>query len=83
MHRRFAVTPSSIRIPVPVLRSVFVFFRRLLQCPSMSTPQDPPRRRKQKARRAKQLAAWRAKNPKKGEVRSEASPAAPAKRGSK
>jgi len=49
----------------------------------MSTPQDPPRRRKQKARRAKQLAAWRAKNPKKGEVRSEASPAAPDKHGSK
>jgi hypothetical protein len=29
----------------------------------MTTPQDPPRRRKQKARRTKQLAAWRAKNP--------------------
>ncbi len=29
----------------------------------MTTPQDPPVRRKQKARRAKQLAAWRAKNP--------------------
>ncbi len=28
----------------------------------MSTPQDPPVRRKQKARRAKQLAAWREKN---------------------
>jgi hypothetical protein len=27
----------------------------------MTTPQDPPVRRKQKARRAKQLAAWRAK----------------------
>jgi hypothetical protein len=27
----------------------------------MSTPQDPPVRRKQKARRTKQLAAWRAK----------------------
>jgi hypothetical protein len=27
----------------------------------MSTPQNPPRRRKQKARRAKQLAEWRAK----------------------
>lgn len=28
----------------------------------MTTPQDPPRRRKQKARRTKQLAAWRVKN---------------------
>jgi hypothetical protein len=28
----------------------------------MSTPQDPPVRRKQKARRAKKLAAWRVKN---------------------
>jgi hypothetical protein len=27
----------------------------------MSTPQDSPRRRKQKARRTKQLADWRAK----------------------
>ncbi len=27
----------------------------------MSTAQDPPRRRKEKARRSKQLAAWRAK----------------------
>lgn len=27
----------------------------------MSTPQDSPRRRKQKARRTKQLAEWRAK----------------------
>ena len=29
----------------------------------MTTPQDPPVRRKQKARRTKQLMAWRAKNP--------------------
>jgi hypothetical protein len=29
----------------------------------MSTPQNPARRRKQKARRTKQLAAWREKNP--------------------
>ena len=29
---------------------------------AMSTPQDPPVRRKQKARRAKKLAAWRLKN---------------------
>jgi hypothetical protein len=28
----------------------------------MSTPQEPMRRKKQKARRTKQLAAWRAKN---------------------
>jgi hypothetical protein len=28
----------------------------------MTTPQDPPVRRKQKARRAKQLQQWRAKN---------------------
>jgi hypothetical protein len=27
----------------------------------MTKPQDPPVRRKQKARRSKQLAAWRAK----------------------
>jgi ribosomal protein L32 len=27
----------------------------------MTTAQDPPRRRKEKARRAKQLAAWRLK----------------------
>jgi hypothetical protein len=27
----------------------------------MSTPQDSPKRRKQKARRTKQLAAWREK----------------------
>jgi hypothetical protein len=33
----------------------------------MTTPQNPPVRRKQKARRSKQLAEWRAKNPKKAE----------------
>jgi hypothetical protein len=33
----------------------------------MSTPQDPPVRRKQKARRSKQLAEWRAKQPKKAD----------------
>ena len=32
----------------------------------MSTPQDSPRRRKQKARRTKQLAEWREKQAKKG-----------------
>jgi hypothetical protein len=31
----------------------------------MSTPQDSPRRRKQKARRSKQLAEWRGKQEKK------------------
>jgi hypothetical protein len=34
----------------------------------MTTPQDPPRRRKQKARRSKQLAAWRAQNAEKKEA---------------
>jgi hypothetical protein len=29
----------------------------------MTTPQDSPKRRKQKARRTKQLATWREKNP--------------------
>lgn len=29
----------------------------------MSTPQDSPKRRKQKARRTKQLLEWRAKQP--------------------
>ncbi|MGH7296535.1 MAG: hypothetical protein ACRELB_16475 [Polyangiaceae bacterium] len=33
----------------------------------MSPPQDPPVRRKQKARRTKQLAEWRAKQAKKGD----------------
>lgn len=33
----------------------------------MSTPQDSPRKHKLKIRRAKQLAAWRAKHPKKAE----------------
>jgi hypothetical protein len=31
----------------------------------MTTPQEPGRRRKQKARRTKQLADWRAKQPEK------------------
>jgi hypothetical protein len=30
---------------------------------TMSTPQDSPRRKKQKIRRAKQLAKWREKHP--------------------
>ena len=37
----------------------------------MSTPQDPPRRRKQKARRTKQLAQWREKNAAKKEAKVE------------
>lgn len=32
-----------------------------IRCAIMSTPQDSPRRRKQKARRTKQLAEWREK----------------------
>jgi hypothetical protein len=36
------------------------------QC-GMSTPQDSPRRRKQKARRTKQLAEWREKKATAGE----------------
>jgi hypothetical protein len=42
----------------------------------MTTPQDPPVRRKQKARRTKQLAEWRAKQAKK-----EPTTSAPAKKG--
>jgi hypothetical protein len=34
----------------------------------MTTPQNPPVRRKQKARRTKQLAEWRAKQPAKPET---------------
>jgi hypothetical protein len=33
----------------------------------MTTPQEPARRRKQKARRTKQLADWRAKQPAKAD----------------
>jgi hypothetical protein len=33
----------------------------VLVCAIMSTPQDAPKRRKQKARRTKQLAEWREK----------------------
>ena len=39
----------------------------------MSTPQNPARRRKQKARRTKQLAAWREKNPPKKETKAKKS----------
>lgn len=41
----------------------------------MSTAQDPPVRNRQKRRRTKQLAAWRAKNPK----TQEQEPVAPSK----
>jgi hypothetical protein len=34
----------------------------------MSTPQDSPKRNKQKRRRTKQLAAWREKNPPKADA---------------
>lgn len=34
----------------------------------MTTPQEPAKRHKQKIRRTKQLAAWRAKQPAKTEV---------------
>lgn len=44
----------------------------------MTTAQDPPVRRKQKARRAKQLAQWRAKHPKKEAAPAGAKPATPA-----
>src|SRR5262249_18002206 len=37
--------------------------------PPLADPQDSPRRKKQKARRAKQLEAWREKNPKKEEAK--------------
>jgi len=33
----------------------------------MAAPQDPPKRRKKKARRTKKLAEWRARHPKKAE----------------
>ena len=39
----------------------------------MSTPQNPARRRKQKARRTKQLAAWREKNAAKPKTEAKAS----------
>jgi hypothetical protein len=45
----------------------------------MTTPQDSPKRRKQKARRTKQLETWRAKNPAKAEAEAPASPAKAAK----
>jgi hypothetical protein len=52
----------------------------------MTTPQDPPVRNKQKRRRAKQLAAWRAKHPqeaKKGSEKPAEKPAAAKKETSK
>jgi hypothetical protein len=49
----------------------------------MSTPQNPARRRKQKARRTKQLAAWRDKHPKKEESGGATAPTPGAARASK
>jgi hypothetical protein len=47
----------------------------------MTTPQDPPVRNKQKARRSKQLAAWRAANASATETTKAAAPkAAPKKK---
>jgi hypothetical protein len=43
----------------------------------MTTPQNPRRRRRQKARRTKQLAAWRDKNP----AATESAPEAAEKKG--
>jgi hypothetical protein len=45
----------------------------------MTTPQDSPKRRKQKARRTKQLEAWREKNPPKAEGAAAPAKAKPAK----
>jgi len=42
----------------------------------MTTPQDSPRRRKQKARRTKQLAKWREKNAGEAKKETKAAPAA-------
>jgi hypothetical protein len=41
----------------------------------MSTPQDSPKRRKQKARRTKQLAEWREKQATSPDKKSETKPA--------
>jgi hypothetical protein len=46
----------------------------------MSTPQDSPRRRKQKARRTKQLAEWRVKQEKTASSGAKAEPKAAAKK---
>lgn len=40
----------------------------------MSTPQDSPKRRKQKARRTKQLAEWREKKATSGEASAKPAP---------
>jgi hypothetical protein len=40
----------------------------------MTTPQEPAKRHKQKIRRTKQLAAWRAKQPAKTDAAAKASP---------
>lgn len=44
----------------------------------MTTPQDPPKRNKQKRRRAKKLGEWREKNAAKSETKTPAAPAKPA-----
>jgi hypothetical protein len=46
----------------------------------MTTPQDPAKRHKQKARRSKQLAAWRDKNPAQAETAAPAPAAKSAKK---
>lgn len=46
----------------------------------MSTPQDSPKRRKQKARRTKQLADWREKQAKSGGEKKPAAKKAAAKK---
>jgi hypothetical protein len=47
----------------------------------MTTPQDPPKRNKQKRRRTKKLAEWREKNAAKPEAKAPAAKAAkPAKK---
>ena len=52
----------------------------------MTTPQDPPKRNKQKRRRSKKLAEWREKNATgstKTEAKAPATKAAPAKKAAK
>jgi hypothetical protein len=43
----------------------------------MTQPQDPARRLKQKRRREKQLAKWRASQPEKGDTKTAKAPAKP------
>jgi hypothetical protein len=46
----------------------------------MATPQDPPTRKKQKARATRKLAEWRKKQETKRETKMTTGPAAPAKK---